>query len=711
MPDERHDHDGGPPRLPVALVVVDVGLPHLDRPFEYLVPAALDAAARPGVRVKVRFAGRDVNGFVIARTATAEHPGRLVPVRRVVSEEPVLTPTLLQVTRQVADRYAGTLADVLRLAVPPRHATAERAPAAASAPPPEELPATPPPTPAPESLVRAPESLVRAPMRAQGPPLEPGPWAAYPAGPAFLRRVAAGEAPAASWLALPRAGGPDDWPAAFAVAAQATLAGGRGFLLVVPDRRDVDRLDRALAHRVPRDRYVKLTADQGPQARYTAWLKVLRGHVRGVIGSRSAAFAPVHRLGLAAWWDDGDDLHTEPRAPYPHVRDVLAVQAATTGAALLSAGYVRSVTMAGWLAAGRVRHLGADRARVRVAAPAVTLATEGPAAARDGDAARAHLPPAAWRTAQAALRHGPVLVQVPRQGYLPVVSCQVCRAPLRCPRCAGPLAVPGAADAPACRWCARPVPVIECACGANRWRASVVGHRRTAEELGRAFPAIPVLTSGATGGVIADVDARPRLVIATPGAEPLAEGGYVAALLLDAWAFLDRPTLDAGAEALRRWIAAAALVRPVPEGLAGGSRPVVLCGAPDQVPVPAVEALVRWAPDWLAERELAERTELGLPPATWMAQLSGSRSGLDHIRRTTPWPPGTLLGDVARVEAEARSGHRPAVGEATYRMLVRVPLGQAAALNALLVAVRASGSARKDGTAPMVRVGLSDAVG
>ncbi len=749
-----------PPSHPVAAVLVDVGLPHLDRPFEYLVPAEMDTSAAVGVRVKVRFAGRDVNGFVVDRRVAAEHPGRLAPIRRVVSDEPVLTPTLLRVVRAVADRYAGTVADVLRLAVPPRHAAAEKALSRhppddvadvlvegtsddlAEAAEPAEAAAAADGAGADGAGAAVPESAPEAgtgPTHGRAP--DPGPWSAYPAGPAFLRRVAAGQDPAASWLALPRAGGAQDWPDAFAVAAQAALAGGRGFLLVVPDRRDVDRLTAALTQRIGADRFVRLTADQGPQARYTAWLKLLRGHVPGAVGTRSAAFAPVRRLGLVAWWDDGDDLYEEPRAPYPHTRDVLAVQAQVAGAAMLAGGYVRSVTLASWLADGRVRSLDAPRSVVRQVAPSVALATEGRVAEQDGPAAWAHLPPAAWRTAQAALQHGPVLVQVPRRGYLPALTCQECRSPARCPQCCGPLALGAAGAVPSCRWCGRRPAAAACAnCGSTRWRSAVVGHRRTAEELGRAFPSIPVTTSGSSGGVVATVDNQPRLVIATPGAEPVADGGYAGALLLDAWAFLDRPTLDAGQESLRRWMAAAALVRPVASPTAtpvgspvatpvGGPvatpvgspvatpvadpvatrvrhgsaprpwSPVVLCGAPEDLPVPAVEALVRWAPDWLADRELTERSELGLPPAAWMAQLTGPRSGLEQARRDNPWPDGAVLGDITAVRADP---------DALHRMLIRVPPTAAAALNSLLVALRAGGSARKDPSTPLVRVGLAD---
>src|SRR6476661_6392045 len=69
---------------PVAGVVVEVGLAHLDRVFDYAVPASMAETAQPGVRVRVRFAGREVGGFVVDRRATAEHPGPLTPLRRVV---------------------------------------------------------------------------------------------------------------------------------------------------------------------------------------------------------------------------------------------------------------------------------------------------------------------------------------------------------------------------------------------------------------------------------------------------------------------------------------------------------------------------------------------------------------------------------------------------------------------------------------------------
>jgi primosomal protein N' (replication factor Y) (superfamily II helicase) len=629
---------------PVAEVVVDVPLPHLDRPFEYGVPAAMDAQARPGVRVRVRFAGQDRPGFVVARKATAEHVGRLAPLLRVVSPEVVLTPALLALCRAVAERWAGTLGDVLRLAVPPRHAQAERAD----------------PSPA------APFSASSRPR-----PPAPGPWSALPGGTAFLQRLGRTESPRAVWTATPSAADPErDWPKAVAVAVGSAVAGERGALVVVPDARDVVRVSAALTD-LDVD-HVTLTADLGPRARYAAWLSVRRGLRRVVVGTRASAFAPVHDLGLVVCWDDGDDLHVERRAPYPHVREVLALRAEQEDAAALFGGFVRTAEGERLVQKGWARPLVAGPSALRASAPRVVLAGEGVEPGRDPAAGTARLPSLAWRTAQAALRSAPVLVQVPRRGYVPALACQGCRAHARCATCHGPLGLAGQDGAPTCGWCGRvQTPWVCPDCGDRRLRSVVVGAARTAHELGRAFPDVPVLRSGA-GEVRERVSGAPALVVATPGAEPVADGGYGAALLLDAWALLGRSDLRAGEEALRRWMGAAALVR----GSTEGGR-VVLVG---EASLPPVEALIRWGPVWHAEHELTERQALAFPPAACLVTLTGDLAAVQDLVAASALPVDVeVLGPIERPATSSGGREDP-----VFRVLLRVsPSGRAGLAQAL----------------------------
>jgi primosomal protein N' (replication factor Y) (superfamily II helicase) len=625
---------------PVARVAVDVPLAHLDRPFDYLVPVALADAVVPGSRVRVRFAGQLVDAVVLARVGSTDHTGPLAYVERSVSAEPVLSPAVATLARAVADRWAGTLTDVLRLALPPRHARVEREPS---------------PEPAP-------------PVEFAG----PGGWAAYRAGAAFVRALAAGRAPRAVWSALPG----EDWPARYAEAAAAARAGGRGALLVVADRTDLDRLDTALTGALGPGRHVALAADLGPAERYRRWLRVRRGGVAVVAGTRAAALAPVVGLGLVAIWDDGDDLYAEPRAPYPHARDLLLLRAHLEGTGALLGCHARTAEAQQLLVSGWAQPVAADRAAVRAAAPRVVAAGDDAELARDAGARTARLPTLAWRTAREALAAGaPVLVQVPRHGYLPALACARCRTPARCAHCSGPLASTSGHAVPACRWCGRPAAYWSCpACGSDRLRAVVVGAGRTAEELGRAFPGVPVRTSGGAA-VLTDVPGVPALVVATPGAEPRAAGGYGAALLLDGWALLSRPDLRAAEEALRRWANAAALVRPA----GAGGRVVV--GADAGLAV--VQALVRWDPAGFAERELAERAELGFQPARRFASLTGAPAAVADLLAT------------ARLPASAEVLGPVPAGDAAERLLLRVPRADGAALAAALHAAAAVRSARK----------------
>lgn len=642
---------------PVARVRVDSTLPQVDRTFDYRVPAELSEDAVPGARVRVLFNGHELTGYIEERAATTDWTRTsLLPLKSVLSRVPSVAPEIFALAEALADRYASTVANVLRLAVPPRIAALDKkyAPllpgyesdylgvsshAGESAPeniePENVAPEHEAPEPAKSELSAASAtssetdpyawlatSGAPAPFVLDPPALNPdAPDAAsvfsdYENGAEFIEDVATGAATRAVMTVLP-GHLEHTWADVLATALATAAASGRGAIAVVPTAKNLDLLEAALAERLPADSFVRLSSDSTPHTRYHGFVKARLGRVPVVIGTRAAAYAPVANLGLVVCWDDGDSSLLEQRAPYCHARDVLLLRASAENTAALFAGFSMSSEAARLVRTRWASHVRAPRALVRDYSPRIFSTGSEFELARDPLAAMARIPHLAFEHARRALARGPVLVQVARSGYIPSFSCERCRMPARCGECSGPLSVASGSSVPSCSWCGHLAQQWRCSeCGFTHWRYSAAGATRTAEELGRAFPNVPVISS-AGDHVRATVGPEPALVVATPGAEPVAFGGYAAALLLDADKMLRFDSLRAPEAALRRWLNAAALVRPA--ALEGT---VVTTASPS----PVEQALVRWDPAWFAREELEERAQTGLPPAVRTAAVTGAEA-------------------------------------------------------------------------------------
>ena len=635
---------------PVARVRVDSTLPQVDRTFDYRVPAELSEDAVPGARVRVLFNGHELTGYIEERAATTDWTRTsLLPLKSVLSRVPSVAPEIFALAEALADRYASTVANVLRLAVPPRIAALDKkyapllpgyesvylgdsAPVSTSDAP--ESAESEPAVPEPSTASSAATSSATDPYAWLATPGAPAPFVLdppalnpdapdavsvfsdYENGAEFIEDVAAGAATRAVMTVLP-GHLEHTWADVVATALAAAAASGRGAIAVVPTAKNLDLLEAALAERLPADSFVRLSSDSTPHTRYHGFVKARLGQVPVVIGTRAAAYAPVANLGLVVCWDDGDSSLVEQRAPYCHARDVLLLRASAENTAALFAGFSMSSEAARLVRTRWASHVRAPRALVRDYSPRIFSTGSEFELARDPLAAMARIPHLAFEHARRALARGPVLVQVARSGYIPSFSCERCRMPARCGVCSGPLSVASGSSVPSCSWCGHLAQQWRCSeCGFTHWRYSAAGATRTAEELGRAFPNVPVISS-AGDHVRASVGPEPALVVATPGAEPVAFGGYAAALLLDADKMLRFDSLRAPEAALRRWLNAAALVRPA--ALEGT---VVTTASPS----PVEQALVRWDPAWFARQELEERAQTGLPPAVRTAAVTGAEA-------------------------------------------------------------------------------------
>ncbi|SDH10679.1 primosomal protein N' family DNA-binding protein [Agrococcus jejuensis] len=623
--------------MSVARVVVESRLPQLDRLFDFRA----DDDVTPGVRVRVPFGGRMLPGYVVEVAAESDFGGELHRVERMLSPVPVLQPEVWALARAVADRAAGSAVDVLRVAIPGRQARPETAWLKA------DRESVVPPEAGESVLPDLVERRGRVALRS-----EPG-------------VVAVGEGDDVRWVGR--------WAVELAGLARDALARGEQAILVVPDHREQRQLVAAL-EAVVGDRVVELDARQSNPDRYRAFLRALDGGPVAIVGPRSAVYAPAANLGLLAVWDDGDPLHVEPLSPYATTRDVALVRQQQSGCALVLAGHARSTE------AQRLVELGFLEAVVR-GRPPRTL----PAALQQGQQGR--IPAMAFQVAKEAIAHGPVLVQVARPGHAPALACSTCGERARCRRCQGPLRRARADASPSCAWCGAVHAAWACAsCGGRGLTDLGRGSVRTADELGRAFPNVPVVVADGQHERL-EVDDQPRLVVATRGAEPVAAGGYRAVLLLDGERLLARESLRVAEDAVRAWSSARALARD--------DATIVLTGAVGRV---AAAMTTRDAAGFAAA-ELADRRSLRFPPAVRVASVVG---GPDEVERVV-----RAVGEIGATDALGPVD----VGDGAVRSIVRFDYGAgvdvAHALRAEIVRAATQSRSRVAKGAP-VRVHVDD---
>ncbi|WP_369807955.1 hypothetical protein [Leucobacter chinensis] len=649
------------PAIPrVARVLLDSGLPQLDHLFDYEVPEPLRQEIRVGQRVKVplRSRQRDSLGFVIELVDESAFQGELAQLSQIVSPVPMLTPEVWHLVRAVADRAGGSAADLIRLGVPNRHVRAEKAYFASKE---GECSCE-------SESGQHREGAISA-LANEG----DGGLAAEPLRIANTEAVSAAEQLCGgARLALTVSGAPvrletGEWVSAwayhFASTALATVASGRSAIVAVPDYRDLDQLDDTLKA-LGAQEVIRLDARRPAAERYTSFLNALEARPRLLIGNRSALYAPAHELGAMLLWNDGDPLFEEPLAPYVHVRDAALVRAQQSGAGLLLGAHVMSAEAQRFVDMGYFAE-GATGARRQKIMHSGSLTADERVIGR--------IPEFATKKLREGLLEGPVLVQVAAPGYAPVMVCGECHDMARCSHCRGPLGQ-SAGGTVSCRWCGSSARGLSCeTCRGTRFEIRGAGSERTAEQFAQMFPETMIVVSDGNHQR-SRVDARPQVVVATRGAEPIAAGGYRAVVLLDVDRIVSAPSLKAGEDALRWWHGAASLAK---EGA-----PIVITGGAG----PMVRAFVTGREhEWLRS-ELQDRKQLRFPPMVRIATVTGARELVQEA-----------LDAVSGVQNLDVLGPTPAP-DSTVRAIVRFGYSQgaevAAKLRAVLVSQAASSAAK-----------------
>ncbi|CAB4668852.1 MAG: hypothetical protein F2652_01530 [Actinobacteria bacterium] len=581
-------------QAPIARVLVDTGVVHLDRPFDYLVPAKWEAIALPGILVRVPFSGRLCDGVIIER-GEASLRQSLKAISSVTSPIPILTAELLKLIEQCREYYVGTFWDLFRSAVPPRHARGEK------------------------------DALTYQGTVSEG--LAPAPLPARVES--FVAAAVAGKAPHA--LLLNQQG--ESHRHTISDAISEMVRRQLKVLLIYPDQRDVEIAEELFSMRGIQSNI--LHSGLSPQRRYRNYLISERADLPLTIGTRGALFARGS-YDVIVLVDEEDHAYQEPRSPGWSASGISNIRSMGIGLLI----YAPTVPLArlSEIDSGEMHVLNSDIPRPRVHT--------------DGSGIR--IPTAAWGAMRKGLKSGPVLVTVARKGHTPGLLCHSCRNRALC-ACGGPLVLASIQSLPSCALCEKTTVEWRCGeCQDQRLRPLGIGSERTVEELGKAFPGIPVQSSTADRR-IEEIDDSPRIVVATSGCEPNVAHGYAAVILLDGEFLAARGELDAIQDLRRRWKYSVSLLMDDGE---------VFASLPDVHPV--VRSLV--VPNSLEvfHREMSERSELQLPPAVASAVMSpapiaevppGVRvlGTADRAVLTCEWSLAPVLREYLRSERDAAS--------------------------------------------------------
>ncbi len=452
-----------------AWVVPDTRAMLPQESYTYSVPEGMAERVAPGVRVRVPFGARSLPGLVVAVSARSDH-AEVRPLLAVLDEEPLLPAPLVELAAWVAERYCAPLAEVLKAMVPKgvrgaRPETASRrGPRSTST-----------------SIAAAREPGVRA----AAPPLTPAQAAA--AEP-LLGAIAGGVHRRVLLHGVTGSGKTEVYLAAI----DAALARGRQATCLVPEIALTPQMIRRFAARFPA-RLAVIHSALTDAERAVEWARARHGEIDVVVGSRSAVFAPLPRLGVIVVDEEDASAYKQDRIPRYHAVDValelgrrLGVPVVLGSATPRVETYFRAHTGDLELTTLPERITGRELPPIEV----VDLRDE----LRAGN--RSPLSQTLVRAMEEChAEGGQSILYLNRRGTATVVLCRACGEPLGCPHCSVSLVYHAGRGRCDCHYCglSRPLPERCPACGSASIRGLGMGTERLEAEVADRFPGLRLL--------------------------------------------------------------------------------------------------------------------------------------------------------------------------------------------------------------------------
>ena len=428
--------------------------------YTYAVPDGVDVV--PGHRVTVPFGRRATYGFVVS--LGTEDPGVEVKPIATAGSEPLLLPHQVTLARLVADHYWLPLIECLRAMLPPRvRATGSSGSQASTRQ---------------KRHSRLVELATGPALRIQRPDLtneQEQALAVIGANQVTLLHGVIASGKTEVYLA----------------AAERALSEGLRVLLLVPDISLTPQLVQRVRARL--DAPVAILHSQLTELeRAQQWWRTRRGEAQVVLGSRSAVFAPIPRLGLICLDEEGSAAYKQDRTPRYEAGWVARRLAAVSGARLVAGSATPSVVTYHDAARGQLA-LAKLTKRVRGRDAEVELVDM-----RD-EAAEGNRQPLSRRLVEVVGRtlenEEQVILYLNRRGLSTFVLCRDCGKSVQCLGCSVALVQHAEIDGLVCHYCgySRAMPSVCDHCGSRNIRGMGMGTQRLEGIVKKLWPQARVL--------------------------------------------------------------------------------------------------------------------------------------------------------------------------------------------------------------------------
>lgn len=428
--------------------------------YTYAVPDGLDVV--PGHRVTVPFGRRSTYGFVIS--LDTEEPDVEVKAIATAGNDPLLLPHQVALARLVADHYWLPLIECIRAMLPPRVRATGTSGSQAST--------------RQRRHSRLVELATASVQTAAAPTLT-------------TEQQAALDVISSNQVTLLHGVIASGKTEVYLAAAAKALTDGLRVLLLVPEMSLTPQLVQRVRARLNAPVAI-LQSQLTELERAQQWWRVRRGEAQVVLGSRSAVFAPIPRLGLICLDEEGSAAYKQDRTPRYEAGWVARRLAEVSGARLVAGSATPSVA---------TFH---DATRGEIALAKMTRRVHGGDAdvelvdMRD-EAASGNRQPLSRRLLEVIDRtltnEEQVILYLNRRGMSTFVLCRDCGKSVQCLGCSVALVQHAEIDGLVCHYCgySRAMPSVCDHCGSRNIRGMGMGTQRLESMVKKLWPRARVL--------------------------------------------------------------------------------------------------------------------------------------------------------------------------------------------------------------------------